>query len=147
MHRQNKILFSTHLFLDHSFGAFKWELVSAFICMDPIQHQLSTTVNPVVEHEQDELDGRAMSALLRKIDLRLMPLLTSLYFFTYLCRINIGKQRILTIIMHVIYYHLFFSKGQISDFELLDKFKLSKPDHKWTVSIFFISYVSSKSQH
>ena len=58
------------------------------------QDALSATVNPVVRYQQPELDKRAMNALLRKIDLRLMPLLILLYFFRSLDRINIGNKRI-----------------------------------------------------
>ncbi len=62
--------------------------------MDITQHALPSTVNLVVRNQQAELDKRAINALLRKIDLRLMPLLTLLYFFNYLARINIGNKRI-----------------------------------------------------
>jgi hypothetical protein len=65
-----------------------------FSLMDITQHALPATVNPVVRNQQANLDQRATNVLLRKIDLRLMPLLTLLYFFNYLDRISIGNKRI-----------------------------------------------------
>ncbi len=67
---------------------------SVFSLMDITQHALPTTVNPVVRNQPAKLDQRATKVLLRKIDLRLMPLLTLLYFFNYLDRISIGNKRI-----------------------------------------------------
>ena len=62
--------------------------------MDIAQYTLPATGNPVVRYQQAQLDKRAMNVLLRKIDLRLMPLLTLLLFFNHLDRINIGNKRI-----------------------------------------------------
>jgi hypothetical protein len=70
------------------------QVSTVFSLMDITQHALPSTVNLVVRNQQAELDKRAINALLRKIDLRLMPLLTLLYFFNYLARINIGNKRI-----------------------------------------------------
>lgn len=44
-------------------------------------------------NRQNELDQRVTKALLRKIDLRLMPLLTLLYFISFLDRMNISKYK------------------------------------------------------
>jgi hypothetical protein len=52
--------------------------------------------------EQSQLNERAREALLRKIDLRLMSLLTLLNFFSFLDRINIGNKRNLIHILHTI---------------------------------------------
>lgn len=52
------------------------------------------TINTVMRKKQADLDERATNALLRKIDLRLMPLLTILFFCSYLDRVNIGNKRI-----------------------------------------------------
>ena len=62
--------------------------------MDITQDVLPATVNPMFRNRQTELDARATNALLRKIDLRLMPLLTLLFFFSYLDRVNIGNKEI-----------------------------------------------------
>ena len=53
---------------------------------------LPQTTNPVVGNQQTGLDELAMSALLRKIDLRLLPCLTIIYFFNYLGRVNTGNN-------------------------------------------------------
>ncbi len=42
---------------------------------------------------------------------------------------------------------LFFCcKGHALDFGLIDDLRLSKSEYKWTVTIFYISYVSNKSE-
>ena len=89
-----KIISLKYLSLDHSFKALKCKSPTVFSLMDITRHALPTTENPVVRYQQAELDERAMKALLRKIDLRLIPLLILLNFFTFLDRINIGNKRI-----------------------------------------------------
>ncbi len=69
--------------------------------MDISQHALPASVNSVVSNQQTQLDERAMNALLRKIDLRLMPLLVLLNFFSFLERINIGIKRTLIYILYI----------------------------------------------
>ncbi len=93
--------------------------------------------------EQSQLNERAREALLRKIDLRLMSLLTLLNFFSFLDRINIGNKRNLIYILHTICLLFFFRKGSASLFGLEHNLNLSPSDYNWAVSIFFISYVSS----
>ncbi len=48
------------------------------------------TGESVLRNEQIQLDKRAINALLRKIDLRLMPVLILLFFFSFLGPLNIG---------------------------------------------------------
>jgi hypothetical protein len=43
-------------------------------------------------------------------------------------------------------YFCFFCKGHARRFGLIDDLRLSKLGYKWTVTIFFISYVSNKSE-
>ena len=54
---------------------------------------LLAPVNSVVHSEESELDKRAMNALIRKIDLRLIPLLILLSVINFVDRINIGIKR------------------------------------------------------
>ena len=61
--------------------------------MDITQHASHGLTDSVVRNHQVQLDKRAINALLRKIDLRLMPLLILLFFFTFLDRINIGNRK------------------------------------------------------
>jgi hypothetical protein len=48
--------------------------------------------------------------------------------------------------VHIIDVLLFFSKGHATSFGLIDDLRLSKLGYKWTVTIFFIPYVSNKSE-
>jgi hypothetical protein len=63
--------------------------------VDTTQLTVSGAMNSVVTNEQAEFDKRAMNVLLRKIDLRLMPLLILLFLFSFLDRLNIGNKRVL----------------------------------------------------
>jgi len=60
-----------------------------------ITQRASPETNSVVRDQQVELDERATNTLLRKIDSRLIPLITLLFFFAFLNRINIGNKKIL----------------------------------------------------
>ena len=62
--------------------------------MDITEHAPPAMVNPMMRNQQAEFNKRATNALLRKIDLHLMPLLTLLFFYSYLDRVNIGKKEI-----------------------------------------------------
>ncbi len=62
--------------------------------MDVTHHALPATVNFVMRNQQTELNERAMKAVLRKIDLRLLPCLTIVFFFSYLDRINLRNKTI-----------------------------------------------------
>lgn len=64
-----------------------------FSAMDVRQHTLSEIETFIPITEQTEIDERAIRAIMRKIDLQLIPLLTSLYFFSYLDRLNMSKIR------------------------------------------------------
>lgn len=79
--------------------------------MDITDDVLPITVNRETRNEQTEMDKRVMSVLLRKIDLRLMPLLTLIFYFNYLDRINIGSKRTTIQIVEIKDVLLFFSKG------------------------------------
>jgi hypothetical protein len=79
--------------------------------MDTTQYTQQEPINSVTRNEQTDLDKRATKALLRKIDLRLMPLLTLLYFFSFLDRINIGIKRTSIYILSTRHVLSFFTKG------------------------------------
>lgn len=64
-----------------------------------------------------------LDAVTRRVDLRLIPLLTILYFFSYLDRINIGNAQV---------------SGLTNDTDSTHEFN-------WAVSIFYVSYVSYES--
>ena len=61
-----------------------------------------------------------VDAVTRRVDLRLIPLLTILYFFSYLDRISIGNAQV---------------SGLTNDTNSAHEFN-------WAVSIFYVSYVS-----
>ena len=61
--------------------------------MDIEQDTLSTPVNSVINNQVVQLNERATKALLRKIDLRLIPLLILLSVSNFIDRINIGMKK------------------------------------------------------
>ena len=67
--------------LDPAFIAFEHKFIATFDCMEIVEHELWI---------QSEVNQRTINNLIRKIDVRLMPLLTLLFFFSFLNRINIG---------------------------------------------------------
>lgn len=101
-------------------------------------------INSVESTQQNELDEHAMKSVLRKVDIRLMPLLTLLYFFSFLDRINIGIVYTLVDLVKTLDLYLFF-EGNARLFGLQNDINLSSSEYDWAVSIFFISYVSNDS--
>jgi hypothetical protein len=63
--------------------------------MDISLNIVPASINSVVRNQETDLDKRTRNAILRKIDLRLMPLLTLLYSFSFLDRINIGNIKMI----------------------------------------------------
>ena len=114
--------------------------------MDITQHALPMVVNLVVRNEQIELDERSMNALLRKIDLRLLPLLMLIFFFSFLGRTNIGNKGTRISALHTNNVLLLFSIGHARTFGLIDHLNVTKSQYKWTVVIFDIAYVSNESE-
>ena len=108
--------------------------------METAGDDLRTSENSVTINQSREIDERSTKALLRIIDLRLMPLLTLLYIFSYLDRINIGLKRFVIYIQYTT--PLFFIKGNARLFGLEHDLHLLPSEYNWAVSIFFISYVS-----
>ena len=76
-----------------SFADSNFTFSVVFSIMNVRQHPLSEIETSIPTIEQTELNERAIKAILRKIDLRLMPLLTLLYFFNLLDRLSISKIR------------------------------------------------------
>lgn len=80
---------------------------------------------------------------LKKTDRRILPLLTALYFLSYLDRINIGiRKDQLWISNSNCMLLCFLYVGNARLFGLNDDLKLSVYEYKWAISIFYISYVS-----
>ncbi|ORX94249.1 MFS general substrate transporter [Basidiobolus meristosporus CBS 931.73] len=74
----------------------------------------STTSNP-----EAELKRRTL-ALKHKLDLRLMPFLSLLYFFSFLDRVNIGNARLI---------------------HIEDDLNLTSSQYAWVLSVFFIGFI------
>ncbi len=68
--------------------------------MDEQLHAPPALINVAAEKEEIPHYETAEKALLRKIDLRLIPWLTLLYFVNYLVRMNIGIKRNQIYILH-----------------------------------------------
>jgi hypothetical protein len=112
----------------------------------------SQTLLPEVENRSIQCDidpvaaQRAEKTILRKIDLKLLPMLVLLYFFIYLNRMSIGTKRIELHVMHSEDVLLFFCTGMAYLLGLYKHLKLTMPQYNWAISIFFVSYVSRKNK-
>ena len=78
------------LSVDQDLNDCSYKSTNTLMSMNATEQTPSTLIDSVERTHQNELNEHAIKSVIRKVDLRLIPLLTLLYFFSFLDRINIG---------------------------------------------------------
>jgi hypothetical protein len=116
---------------------------------DPKQHEIESPVSPPsYTSDKQEQDGNAdltwtddeEKKIRRKLDFRLVPIVTVLYLLCFLDRANIGKRNILLSRMIERLANDFTGNARIQGMQ--EELDLSGYRFNWALTIFYFTYIA-----